>query len=82
MKKRKHEFLNDQLSKVGEIRRFAFEKIVDAEYDTKKDENVFKERYVTGFDICYDLEGGFSPFLTLEMLVISTNIVETLHLTQ
>lgn len=30
MKKRKHEFLNNELTKVDEMRRFAFEKIVDA----------------------------------------------------
>lgn len=42
MKKRKHEFMNDELAKVREIRRFAFEKVVDAEYDAKKDENVLK----------------------------------------
>jgi hypothetical protein len=47
------------------MRRFTFEKVVDPEYDSKKEETLFNERYVTGFDICYDLEGGFSPFLTL-----------------
>jgi hypothetical protein len=40
---------------VEEMRRFAFEKVVDAEYDKKKDDVVFKEKYLTGFDICYDL---------------------------
>jgi hypothetical protein len=37
MRKRKHEFLNNQLEKIEEIRRFTFEKIVEPDHDKKKD---------------------------------------------
>lgn len=65
MRKRKHDFMNNKLAGFEEIRRFTFEKLVEPESDSKKEETLFNEKYVTGFDICYDLEGGFSPFLTL-----------------
>jgi hypothetical protein len=48
----------------------------------RKDEYSFKEKFLTAFDITYLLENGINMLYFIEMLKISSKVVQTQNLTQ